>query len=233
MAASSLCQELISHCFENPELEHYPLKLSPAQLRAMPNKHEIVALFQKRYRAPSEKAGLSGSLCGVIVHVDAVFHDSVKQYQNSIDQAMRGDIRTITTLEANPRVEVWSTLDHYLLNPVVGTACEVWKRLTGYSAIVRREGSAFRLACLIEIGVLEGKRLSDMKTVIIEGAKPMITDLKSLRDRGESDMELLKNLRQLEKVYRSEFDEDLVVSRCHVPDFLAEIKRSYPTLVFE
>jgi hypothetical protein len=210
--------EIKMHLVELDNTRLFPLILSEAQIEAIPCRDRVFAILAKKLDAPSVKASLSsGSLCEIAAHVDGVFRSHLEHYQNLISSAIQKDSQTLERLEATPKVNILK----YLLNPLIRIICGLWRSIMGYRANIRLDAAASRLASLIAIGTLENKRLSEMKTVIIEATKPIIYRLKRLIDKGEVDVTLLNTLRQLEKIYRGELGEPLIVGEEDVSKLLS------------
>lgn len=218
--------------------ERYPLTWNESQFNAVRHKDRVFAILAKTSQTPSEKAGFAlDGRCEVVIRIDESCRLSIANYVTRIRDAIRLDARRIAELEAIPTVEGYYGIEDYTINPTIALAYSIWRFFSGHATTVRTEGSAYRLACLTEIGALEEKRLSEMKTIIVESSKPLLTELGAKAAIGETDVLLLRSLRQLALIYLAEFGTALEVTSgdttTHVTTYLEGMKTRHPALNFE
>lgn len=216
------------------DIARYPVLMSEPQFDAILCKARIFAVLKGTSQTPSVKAGvLLDKRCDVLIRLDDIYQTSLDSYKKSIHESIRKDAATITNLEATPIVEGYVGPGGYVITPFLAGLYGLIRSFTDHAAIVKRNGSAYRITRLIEIGVLEERRLAEIKTVITEACRPIMTRLGELHAAGETDIALLSKLSQLQKVYKAEFGDDIQIDTTNIATYLTEITVKYPSLTFE
>jgi len=176
---------------------NHPIKLSEEEAREL-NLDQLVSILANESRPPSQFAGIPmGAIASNwIQRLDRAYHDAMEEYQRSLKEAQTKDLTSI-----REHKDLWI----YENCPGFAWALQIF----GASFIGRdqydRDTRLHRFTWLRNVSVLEGQRVFKMKNEIETALTYLVEDLENLAKHNQTDAGLLKEIKQLKKVYKAHF----------------------------
>lgn len=198
-----------------------PFSLYIYHLRTVRRSDQVLAVLNGTLQSPSVRANLRNrNLCAVVRRLDAMHQQAIINYGLMLNQAIENDQRVYAYLTSPiPWDGSWA-----IFNDVISWGYYFWIVCTFQNSEIRRSSSMFRMTWLNEVGVLEHQRLRDMQQIIEESARPLLDELRELDARGETNVEHLRNLRQLERIYSSERLGVLVIDGVNIQQYNQDVR---------
>lgn len=174
----------------------YPVDVSKEQFEVVQGWNKVFSVLTEKTQMPSKQAGLSGDLSPVIKQINSIYTKAMERYKDQFMTAARSDGIKISEMEA-----------YGYENTIAKGIIWLFRRITSHHTKVVQAASAHRYKWIIVTEALEEKRLADSKDMIEQRSAVLIEDLKRELSKGFVNNDYVKELDQLEKVFRALFPQ--------------------------
>lgn len=180
----------------------HPVKLSEVEKKTF-DIDRVISILENESQPPSQLAGIQPNQIEspLIQRLDRAYQDAIGAYKNRLKEAEAQDRGSI---EANKNFWIYENHPGYAwLIKIFGAS---FMSQDQYD----RDARAYRFAWFIEVSVLEQQRLAAMKNQIEEALVPLIEDFEDLAQHNQTDIDLLRQVKQLKNVYTAHFPNELL-----------------------
>lgn len=175
----------------------HPVKLSKIEEGTF-NLDRVISILANESQSPSQLAGIQpDQITSPLIHrINRAYTDAIEAYKKKLDEAKRKDLESI---ETNKNFWIYENYPGFAWTiKIFGASFISWDQY-------ERDARAYRFAWLVEVSVLEERRLTIMKNQIEGDLDPFIEDLEDLAEQNQIDTSLLRQVRQLKDIYRAHF----------------------------
>jgi len=162
----------------------------------------VLAVLDRSVKAPTELAQIDRNkiIAPLLQEMDIQFRAAQIKYERGLADASLKDSDTMKGLKKSHTVKSYNGLYGWAF------ALLEWTGINYRSEeFVRTEGSAHRVKWLFGVEKDENERLNRIKGFIPLALRPLIDQLKELKERDQVDMDILKQAQQMRDVFKSIF----------------------------
>lgn len=211
----------------------YPIILSEEEKKALAmSTDHLTKVVERTLQSPLEELGITHQEASLeVLVIQNAFNAAMNDYRAMAKNALEKDCKLIKTYDLEHVVD-WAhnRVSHQLgrswswvLFPIV----RVWASVYSKFVDAKIPGSTHRRALMYKIDILEQKRLKDTKDRITFRVGALFHDTQALLAEGEKDLEILKEMHQLNVLNDKLFPGNpLEVNGQNVSQFLEQLSTS-------